>query len=47
MAFLPEGCLNYIERGNLCAILLKKVKLKFKNQEAINSYKNYQRFFSK
>jgi hypothetical protein len=47
MAYLKEGCPNYIERGNLCAIPLKEVKLKFKNQEAINSYKTYQRFFSK
>ncbi len=31
----------------LCAIPLKKVKFKVKNQEAINSYKNYQRVISK
>jgi hypothetical protein len=29
-----------------CAIPLKKVKFKVKNHEAINSYKNYQRFIS-
>jgi hypothetical protein len=28
MAYLQEGCPNYTERGNLCAIPLKKVKYK-------------------
>ncbi len=37
--YLQEGCPNCKQRGKLCAIPLKKVKLKFKNQEAINSYK--------
>ncbi len=44
---LQEGCPNYTQRGNLCAIYLKTVKFKVKNQEEINSYKNYQRFISK
>jgi hypothetical protein len=34
MAYLQEGCPNYTQRGNLCAIPLKKVKYKVKNQEA-------------
>jgi hypothetical protein len=44
---LQKGCPNYTQRGNLCAIPLKKVKFKVKNQEAINRYKNYQRFIFK
>ncbi len=36
---LRKGCPNCKQRGNLCAIPLKKVKFKVKNQEAINSYK--------
>ncbi len=39
MAHLQEGCPNCTQRGNLCAIPLKKVKFKVKNQEALNSYK--------
>jgi hypothetical protein len=35
MAYLQEGCPNYTQRGNLCAIPPKKVKYKVKNQEAI------------
>jgi predicted amidophosphoribosyltransferase len=35
---LQEGCANCTERGNLCAIPLKKVKFKVKNQEAMNIY---------
>jgi D-serine deaminase-like pyridoxal phosphate-dependent protein len=34
---LQKGCPNCTQRGNLCAIPLKKVKFKVKNQEAINS----------
>jgi hypothetical protein len=34
-------------KGDLCAIPLKKVKFKVKNKEAINSFKNYQRFIYK
>jgi hypothetical protein len=33
---LKEGCTNCTQRGNLSAILLKKVKFKNKNQKAIN-----------
>jgi hypothetical protein len=47
MAFMQEGCPNYTQRGNLCAIPLKKLKFEVKNKETINSYKNYQRFISK
>jgi hypothetical protein len=47
MAYLKEGCPNYTQRGNLCAIPLKKVKYKVKNQEATNNYKTCQRFISK
>jgi hypothetical protein len=36
MAYLQEGCPNYTQRGNLCAIPVKKVKYKVKNQEATN-----------
>jgi hypothetical protein len=39
MAHLQEGCPNCTQKGNLCAIPLKKVKFKVKNQEATNSYK--------
>jgi hypothetical protein len=35
------------KKGNLCTIPLKKVTFKVKNQEEINSYKNYQRFIFK
>jgi hypothetical protein len=45
--FSKEGCPNYTQRGNLCAIPLKKVKYKVKNQEATSSYKTCQRFISK
>ncbi len=37
-----RGSPNYTKRGNHCAIPLNKVKYKVKNQEEINSYKNYQ-----
>ncbi len=47
MEYLQEGCPNYTQRGNLCAIPLKKVKYKVKNQETTNSYKTCQRFISK
>jgi hypothetical protein len=47
MAYLQEACPNYTQRGNLCAIPLKNVKYKVKNQEAKNSYKTYQRFIAK
>jgi hypothetical protein len=47
MAQLQEGCPNCTQNGNLSAIPLKKVKFKNKNQKAINSYKNFQRFISK
>jgi hypothetical protein len=36
MAYFQEGCPNYTQRGNLCAIPQKKVKYKVKNQEATN-----------
>jgi hypothetical protein len=39
MAHLQEGCPSYTQRGNLCAIPLKKVKFKVKKQETINSNK--------
>jgi hypothetical protein len=35
-----QGCPNCTQRGNLCAIPLKKIKFKVKNKEAINNYKN-------
>jgi hypothetical protein len=35
MTYLQKGCPNYTQRGNFCAIPLKKVKLKVENQEAI------------
>jgi hypothetical protein len=35
------------KEGNLCAIPLKKIKFKVKNQEATNNHKNYQRTISK
>jgi hypothetical protein len=44
---LQKGFTNCTQRGNLYAIPLKKGKFKVKNQEAINRYKNYQRFISK
>jgi hypothetical protein len=37
---LQVGCPNCTQRGNLCAIPLKKVNLKVKNQEAVNINKN-------
>ena len=43
---LQKGCPNCTQRGNLCAIPLKKVKFKVKNQEAINRYKNNYYCFS-
>ncbi len=36
---LQEGCPSYIHRGNLCAISLRKVKIKAKNQESTHSFK--------
>jgi hypothetical protein len=41
MAHLQKNCPNCTQRGNFCSIPLKKVK-KVKNQQALNSYKNYQ-----
>jgi hypothetical protein len=37
MAYLQEGCPNYTQRGNLCAIPLKKenTKLKTKKQQIV------------
>jgi hypothetical protein len=42
---LQEGRPNYTQGNNICAIPLKKVKVNVKNQETINSYKNYQMMF--
>ncbi len=39
MAHLQEGCPNCTQRGNLCAIPLKKVKFKVIKKEATDSYK--------
>jgi hypothetical protein len=36
---LQEGCPSYRQRGNLCAISLRKVKIKAKNQESTHSFK--------
>jgi hypothetical protein len=41
VAHLQEGCPNGTQRGNLSAILLKKVKFENKNQKAIYSYKTF------
>jgi hypothetical protein len=38
---LQEGCPIIKERGNLFAILLKKLKIKIKIQEATDSLKTY------
>jgi hypothetical protein len=46
-AYFQEGCPNYIQMDNLCAIPLDKVKFKVKNKEATDSYKNYKRFIPK
>ncbi len=35
MAYLQEGCPNWTQRSNLCAIPLKKVKFKVEHQEAV------------
>jgi hypothetical protein len=41
-----EGCPINKERGNLFAILLKKLKVKIKIKEAIDSFKTFKRFTS-
>jgi hypothetical protein len=45
MAHLQEGCPNYIQKGNLCAIPLKKVKFKVKNKEATVLSQNIVRLY--
>jgi hypothetical protein len=38
LTHLQEGCPNNIQRVNLCAIPMKKVKFKVENHEATGSF---------